>query len=63
MGNLLNIFSPYDKNRPLWVIGRAGKRPEITVKRFQQLKDFANNHSGSVSENFKAKVKSDFAGK
>ena len=31
MGNLLNIFSPYDKNRPLRVICRAGKRPEITV--------------------------------
>ena len=30
-GNLLNIFSIYDKNRPLWVICRAGKRPEITV--------------------------------
>ena len=31
MGNLLNIFSPYDKNRPLRVICCVGKRPEITV--------------------------------
>ena len=27
----MNFFSPYDKNRPLRVICRAGNRPEITV--------------------------------
>ena len=31
MGDLLNIFPSYDKNRPLRVIWGAGKRPEITV--------------------------------
>jgi len=30
-GNLLNLFSPFGKNRPVRVICRAGKRPEITV--------------------------------
>jgi len=30
-GNLLILFSPFGENRPVRVIRRAGKRPEITV--------------------------------
>ena len=30
-GEMAGYLSPYDKNRPLRVICRAGKRPEITV--------------------------------